>query len=117
MEDDPALQRFLALLQKDIAAHPQRVRGMRHSLYERILAVTQGVDGTVDEEIKVRLPSKRGRRDPSGGSPDRSSDPIHIAHGNAFTFHPLLHGFIKKPRTTPSEDLDLAIERMKEVKK
>jgi phage-related protein len=29
----------------------------------------------------------------------------------------LLHGFIKKTKATPREDLDLAIERMKEVKK
>jgi phage-related protein len=29
----------------------------------------------------------------------------------------LLHGFIKKTETTPREDLDLAIERMNEVKK
>jgi len=29
----------------------------------------------------------------------------------------LLHGFIKKTKATPSEDLDLAIKRMKEMKK
>jgi phage-related protein len=29
----------------------------------------------------------------------------------------LLHGFIKKTKATPREDLDLAVERMKEVKK
>jgi antitoxin PrlF len=51
-DDDPALQPFLALLQNDIAVHPERVRGMPQSLYERILAVTEGVDGTIDEEIE-----------------------------------------------------------------
>jgi antitoxin PrlF len=51
-QDDPALQPFLALLQNDIVAHPERLRGMPHSLYERILAVTRGTDGTVDEGIE-----------------------------------------------------------------
>jgi toxin YhaV len=39
---------------------------------------------------KVRLPSKRGRRDHAGDNPDGPSDPIHIAHGYALAFHPLL---------------------------
>lgn len=36
------------------------------------------------------MPSKRRGRNRAGDTPDGSSDPIHIAHSYALTFHPLL---------------------------
>ena|SRR5215213_9820724 len=51
-EHDPALLPFLQFLERDIAAHPERLREMPESLYERLLAVTAGLDGDPDEPIE-----------------------------------------------------------------
>jgi antitoxin PrlF len=50
--EDPALEPFLQLLERDIAAHPERLRGMPEGLYRRLLAVTEGMDVGPDEPIE-----------------------------------------------------------------
>jgi antitoxin PrlF len=50
--DDPALEPFLALLEKDIAEHPERLRSFPAELYHRLLEVTEGVDVDLDEPIE-----------------------------------------------------------------
>jgi antitoxin PrlF len=51
-DEDPALEPFLQLLERDIAAHPERLRGMPDDLYQRLLAVTEGMDVGPDEPIE-----------------------------------------------------------------
>jgi antitoxin PrlF len=51
-EEDPALTPFLALLERDLAEHPERLRGMPQGLHERLLAVTEGVEVGMDEPIE-----------------------------------------------------------------
>jgi antitoxin PrlF len=51
-DEDPALEPFLQLLERDIAAHPERLQGMPDSLYRRLLAVTEGMDVGPDEPIE-----------------------------------------------------------------
>ena len=53
-EEDPALAPFLELLERDITDQPERLRGMPQSLYERLLAVTEGV--AVDLEGAIEGP-------------------------------------------------------------
>lgn len=50
-EDDPALEPFLRLLANDIEAHPERLRGMPEELYQRLMAITAGVEVDPDETI------------------------------------------------------------------
>ena len=50
--EDPALEPFLELLERDIAEHPERLRGMPDGLYQRLLAVTDGMDVSADEPIE-----------------------------------------------------------------
>jgi antitoxin PrlF len=51
-EDDPALAPFLELLERDVAAHPERLGGMPEELYRRLLAVTEGVEVDLDQPIE-----------------------------------------------------------------
>ena len=51
-EDDPALAPFLDLLERDIAEHPDRLRGMPADLYHRLVAVTDGVVVDLDAPIE-----------------------------------------------------------------
>lgn len=51
-EEDPALAPFLQLLERDIAAHPERLRPMPEDLYRRMIAVTEGVEVDLDEPIE-----------------------------------------------------------------
>ncbi len=51
-EDDPALAPFLELLERDVAGHPEGLRGMPEELYRRLLAVTEGVEVDPDQPIE-----------------------------------------------------------------
>lgn len=51
-DEDPALGAFLDLLEKDIAAHPERLHSMPGSLLKRLRAVTRGVKADLDERIE-----------------------------------------------------------------
>lgn len=51
-EDDPALEPFLRMLAADIEAHPERLRGIPPELYQRWLAVAEGVEVDLDEIIE-----------------------------------------------------------------
>src|SRR3954447_8076186 len=51
-DDDPALIPFLEFLERDIAAHPERLQEMPESLYQRLLAVTAGMNVDPDEPIE-----------------------------------------------------------------
>lgn len=50
--EDPALAPFLELLERDVAAHPERLRGMPEGLYRRLLAATEGVEVDPDAAIE-----------------------------------------------------------------
>ena len=50
--EDPALEPFLKLLERDIADHPERLSGMPDGLHQRLLAVTDGMDVSPDEPIE-----------------------------------------------------------------
>ncbi len=47
-EDDPALERFLAFLAKDIADHPQNVHALSADLLERAQSLVDGVEIDLD---------------------------------------------------------------------
>ena len=51
-ESDPALDAFLALLERDIATNPRRLRPISAGLLERVRALTAGVQVDMDERIK-----------------------------------------------------------------
>lgn len=51
-EDDPALAPFLRFLERDIAAHPERLQVMPDDLYRRLTAVTEGMEIDLDEPIE-----------------------------------------------------------------
>ena len=48
---DPALAPFLALLGRDIATHPERLRGFPPELIRRIERLTQGV--VIDHDAPI----------------------------------------------------------------
>jgi len=50
--DDPALVPFLQLLERDIAGHPERLRGVPAALFDRWMAVTVGGEVDLDEPIE-----------------------------------------------------------------
>ena len=50
--EDPALLPFLQMLERDIAARPERLQAMPLALYERLVAVTEGVEADADEAIE-----------------------------------------------------------------
>ena len=50
--DSRAVREFLALLLRDIVAHPERLRTMPVPLYRRLLAVTEGVRVSPDDPIE-----------------------------------------------------------------
>jgi antitoxin PrlF len=50
-EDDPVLGRFLALLEGDMAAHPERLHPIGADFVERIAALVDGVEVNLDEPL------------------------------------------------------------------
>lgn len=51
-DQDPALLPFLRLLERDIADHPERLGGLPQDLYQRWMAVTEGLEGDPDDPIE-----------------------------------------------------------------
>jgi antitoxin PrlF len=51
-DDDPALAPFLALLEKDIANHPERLQPIGAELVERL----QGLVGGIEVDLEAALP-------------------------------------------------------------
>lgn len=51
-DDDPALEPFLRLLANDIEAHPERLRGIPRDLYQRVMAITAGVEVDTNETFE-----------------------------------------------------------------
>ena len=49
--DDPALLGFLSLLERDIAAHPERLRAIDGGLFERINHLTRDVEVDLDAPL------------------------------------------------------------------
>jgi hypothetical protein len=52
MSDEAALAPFLHFLEIDIEHHPERLRGMPRRLYERLVAVSEGIEVHPDEPIE-----------------------------------------------------------------
>jgi antitoxin PrlF len=50
-EDDPALDKFLSFLVRDIEFHPERVRGLDADLAKRIRSLVKGVKVDLDAEL------------------------------------------------------------------
>lgn len=50
-KDDPALGKFLILLEQDIANHPERVRAVGTKLATRIRSLVRGVDVDLDAPL------------------------------------------------------------------
>lgn len=50
--EDPALAPFLQLLERDITEHPERLSGLPEDLYRRWMAVTEGMEGDLDDPIE-----------------------------------------------------------------
>jgi antitoxin PrlF len=50
--EDPALIPFLKLLERDITEHPERLSGLTEDLYRRWMAVTEGIEGDLDDPIE-----------------------------------------------------------------
>ncbi|WP_096701181.1 type II toxin-antitoxin system PrlF family antitoxin [Magnetospirillum sp. 15-1] len=50
-EPDPVLGRFLAFLEADMTAHPERLRPVGADLVERISALVAGVEINLDEPL------------------------------------------------------------------
>jgi hypothetical protein len=50
--EEAAVVAFLQLLEGDLTRHPERLRGIPRSLYERLVAVTEGVQAHPDEAIE-----------------------------------------------------------------
>jgi len=48
--EDPALAPFLALLEQDIAGHPERLRPLDHA-FKRMQALVEGVDVDLDQQL------------------------------------------------------------------
>lgn len=49
--EDPAIERFVAFLAKDIEHRPDAVKALAPELARRISALTKGIDGDPDESI------------------------------------------------------------------
>ena len=50
-EDDPVLGPFLALIAKDMAENPQKIRPLDENLMAEIAELTQGVEVSLDEDL------------------------------------------------------------------
>lgn len=50
--EEAVLVSFLQLLEIDIKHHPERLREMPQGLYERLAAVSEGVEVHLDEQIE-----------------------------------------------------------------
>jgi len=46
------VEAFLQFLDRDILEHPERLRGIPEVLYQRLLAVTEGLEGNPDDPIE-----------------------------------------------------------------
>jgi antitoxin PrlF len=51
-EEDPALDRFLDVLARDIGRRPQAIRALTPALRDRIAVLTRGARVDLDEEIE-----------------------------------------------------------------
>jgi antitoxin PrlF len=51
-EEEAVVEAFLRFLDRDIAAHPERLRPISPDLYERLLAVSEGVTVSPDDPIE-----------------------------------------------------------------
>jgi len=51
-EQDPALVAFLDFIERDIIEHPERLRTMPQDLFERMRALTAGMEIDLDEKIE-----------------------------------------------------------------
>ncbi|MFL5537479.1 MAG: type II toxin-antitoxin system PrlF family antitoxin [Longimicrobiaceae bacterium] len=49
--EDATVEAFLQFLETDLATHPERLHGMPQGLYERLLAVTDGLEVNPDDPI------------------------------------------------------------------
>ena len=50
-KDDPVLDKFLAFMANDLAAHPERVRAIDKGLYDRIRALVGHIDVDLNEPL------------------------------------------------------------------
>jgi antitoxin PrlF len=50
--EDPVVEAFLAFLERDMAAHPERPAGLAAELVERARALTDGIEVDLDEPIE-----------------------------------------------------------------
>ncbi len=50
-EEDPALGAFLALLERDLTQRPEAIRPVSRDLYERAVALVDGVEVDLDEAL------------------------------------------------------------------
>jgi len=51
-EEEVVVEAFLRFLDRDLAAHPERLRPISPALYERLLAVSEGVTVSPDDAIE-----------------------------------------------------------------
>jgi antitoxin PrlF len=51
-DDDPAIERFLAFLAKDIERHPDAIEALTPELRERVSALTKGMTADLDAPIQ-----------------------------------------------------------------
>jgi hypothetical protein len=52
VQDGFVIKRFLRFLDRDMAAHPERLKGIPDDLYNRLLAVAEGVEVAPDDPIE-----------------------------------------------------------------
>jgi len=50
--EDETVEAFLQFLERDLAAHPERLICMPEELYDRLLSVTEGVNINADDPIE-----------------------------------------------------------------
>lgn len=50
--EDPVADAFLAFLERDMAAHPERLAGLTAELIERARALTEGIDADLDAPLE-----------------------------------------------------------------
>jgi hypothetical protein len=51
-DKEPEVEAFLQFLDQDILMHPERLRAIPEGLYQRLLAVTAGVEVILDDPIE-----------------------------------------------------------------
>jgi hypothetical protein len=55
-DEESEVAAFLQILDHDIREHPERLRGMPKGLYQRLLAVTEGLEGNPGDPIEGPVP-------------------------------------------------------------